>query len=139
LNNWLRNHATYDMDALDFMVRTGTVKGIEYTQTPEGVLLRGTGVCASYSDAFLLLANKAGVETVEVTGVVLDGDGAHAWNKSKVDGHWVAVDVTWNDTDGRGKDNQYLMIDDSEFTGAAAREEDTEWMVDAYLSKFATS
>jgi hypothetical protein len=139
LNNWLRNHATYDMDALDFMVRTNSVEGYEYTQTPEGVLLRGTGVCASYADAFLLLANEAGVETVEVTGVILDGNGPHAWNKSKVDGHWVAVDVTWNDTDGRGQDDEYLMIDDSEFTGAAAREEDRDWMVDNYLSEYATS
>lgn len=139
LNNWIIANAYYDMAALDSIVQTSDVVGYEYSQTPEGILLRGYGVCASYADAFLLLANEAGVETVEIFGVIEDGQGGHAWNKSLVDGHWVAVDPTWNDGEGQGPDNRYLMIQDSEFVDQAARHEDDYWMVDAYIDSYATS
>lgn len=72
-----------------------------------GVLLEGTGVCQSYAVAFTALAQEAGVEALYVGGEVDTGD-LHAWNLVKIDGQWLAVDVTWNDSDK--EPNRYLML-----------------------------
>ena len=58
----------------------------------------GGPVCESYSKAFKVLCDKAGIRCVLVDGTV-DGtvDEAHMWNYVQVDGSWYAVDVTWND------------------------------------------
>ena len=47
--------------------------------TAAGVLVDGTGVCASYAEAYQLLSDLAAIRTVSVTG---DADGAHEWNKT---------------------------------------------------------
>ena len=62
------------------------------------ILLNGLGVCASYSGAFKLLAEAAGLECIVVTGN-LEGDLPHAWNKVKVDGEWQIGDSTNNDNE----------------------------------------
>lgn len=72
-----------------------------------GVLLEGTGVCQSYAVAFNALAQEAGVEVLYVSGDVNTGD-KHAWNLVKIDGQWLAVDVTWNDDDKHP--NEYLLL-----------------------------
>lgn len=64
--------------------------------TAYGALLNGKCVCAGYAAAFHLLAEKAGLESIVVTGN-LDGTLAHAWNKVKIDGKWQVLDVTNND------------------------------------------
>ena len=66
--------------------------------TPYGVLLNQKGVCASYSGAFKLLAQAAGLDCIVVTGN-LEGNLPHAWNKVKVDGEWQIVDSTNNDNE----------------------------------------
>jgi hypothetical protein len=136
LNNWLIDNAEYDYTAYENHMSTGGTEGFEESYNAIGVLLRGTGVCSSYSAAYSLLANEAGVETVEVTGVISDGMALHAWNKSNVDGTWKAVDVTWNDSDADR--NSYLMINDSDFTGSADRYENVVWMSDMFLWNYET-
>ena len=77
LHDWLTHNARYD-----------------YTYSyysADGVLLRGTGVCDSYSKAYVLLLQAAGVECGRVTG------GNHAWNIVLLDGDWYQVDPTWDD------------------------------------------
>jgi transglutaminase-like putative cysteine protease len=98
------------------------------------VLVDGLGVCASYAYAFNAHANAAGVETTVVLGNVLAG-GRHSWNKVKIDGKWLAVDPTWNDTLAT---DDYVMVPDTAFTGIAKRVEDKMWMSDQYLAGFAT-
>lgn len=55
-------------------------------------------MCASYSAAFKLLADAAGLDSIVVTGY-LEGTTPHAWNKVKVDDTWNIVDSTNNDNE----------------------------------------
>jgi hypothetical protein len=91
---------------------------------------------AGISQAAESVASEEELQTVVVTGVVTEGQGRHAWNKSNVNGQWKAVDVTWND--GSPPRNEYLLINDSQFTGHAARTESDYWMNDARLGDYAT-
>lgn len=135
LNDWLAANAEYDYPALTASDLAGGIPdGEESAWHAGGVLLEGAGVCASYAEAFAALANAAGVETVVVEGDVLDG-GRHAWNKVLIDGTWLAVDPTWNDST---VPNQYLMISDSGFTGPATRTQGDLWMIDRSIGAYVT-
>lgn len=89
LHDWLTDNAYYDItfsapDCYD----------------AAGVLVNGTGVCDSYSKAYVLLLNTAGIEAKRVTGMAVRADGSqesHSWNLVKMDGKWYQVDVTWDD------------------------------------------
>lgn len=100
LNTYLCETAEYDTAAL----ANGELHNFEYADpefadsfTPAGVLLNKVGVCASYAGAYHLLANKAGVDCVVVTGEA--GGIGHAWNRVNIGNQWAVVDVTTNDTD----------------------------------------
>ena len=98
LHDWLTDHACYDL--------TFSYYG------PEGVLLHGTGVCQSYSEAYKLLLDEVGIECRVLTGHARKIDGtieSHAWNLVKIDGKWKHVDVTWDDpVDDSSPDNNPL-------------------------------
>lgn len=81
LHDWLINNAHYD--------RTYSYYGAE------GVLLRGYGVCDSYSKAYQLLCQEAGIPVSRVIGTA-DGQD-HSWNAIQIGGKWYLVDVTWDD------------------------------------------
>ena len=77
LHDWLVNHAYYD-----------------YTYSyysADGVLFRGTGVCDSYSRAYELMLQKAGIEVKRITNI------DHSWVIAKIDGAWYHIDPTWDD------------------------------------------
>lgn len=59
----------------------------------DGALLRGVGVCDSYSKSFYMLCKAAGIPV----GRVIGND--HAWNIIQLNGKWYYVDVTWDDGD----------------------------------------
>lgn len=65
----------------------------DYDQSAVSALLMGETVCAGYSQAFEVICNSIGMETVGVTS------STHEWNKILIDGHWYNVDVTWGDED----------------------------------------
>ncbi len=92
-------------------------------------------VCAGYAIAFVALSMETNVVSVYVTGVVTYNNGLHAWNKVSIDGSWLAVDATWNDSPAG---NDFLLITDSQFTGDADRYEDYYWVLDDNLARFAT-
>lgn len=141
INRHLVDDADYDHAALAVKskTRSGIPDRLHYAWT-DGILLESLGVCMSYSYAFQVLAEEAGVESVVVSGDLADG-GGHAWNKVRIGDSWRAVDVTWNDPGGRWSSSsgtRYLMIRDGQFTGSALRSERDSWMSDAYLSQYAT-
>ncbi len=79
LHDWLVYNARYD-----------------YTYThydPDGVLLYGSGVCQSYTDAYALLLDEFGIENQDVTGRKMN----HTWNLVKLNGEWCHIDCTWDD------------------------------------------
>lgn len=101
INKYLCDNAEYDDDALE----NAAEHDFKYVDdsysdsfTAYGVLVKGVGVCASYSAGFKLLADEAGLDSIVVTGY-LEGNLPHAWNKVKLDGQWNIVDSTNNDND----------------------------------------
>jgi len=68
---------------------------------PRDALAKGEGSCRDYASLFALWAREMGLATRIVTGLVYLGDthqafGLHAWNEVRMNGHWIAVDPTWN-------------------------------------------
>lgn len=65
----------------------------------EGVFIDRRAVCDGISKAFMLMARIEGIETVRVSGSLMNGDTAlgHAWNKVRLGDTWYVVDVTGDD------------------------------------------
>jgi transglutaminase/protease-like cytokinesis protein 3 len=136
LNNWVTAHTEYDFAALSVMQAGEDIARLGYAWEADGTFAHNLAVCLGYALTYSALMNAAGVDTYVVTGDVFAG-GSHAWNKVRVDGTWLAVDPTWNDVPGAGA-NAYLLIHDSQFTGDAARVEDSHWVRDDLVASFAT-
>lgn len=127
INQYLVDHLTYDYDALNEVKSDGTVDRDYFTRHPSNqvasALLGNVDgkdlsltVCAGYASSFKMLADKAGLPAIWVSGVVSTGStgGNHAWNKVKVDGQWLVVDSTWNDTGDSVKPTEYLLLPESD-------------------------
>ena len=70
------------------------------------------GDCTEHSVLFTALARAAGIPARIVSGLMYMGDstrafGGHAWSEVVIDGHWVPVDATWNQTE---VDATHIMI-----------------------------
>lgn len=111
LHDWLIYHANYDYS---------------YTwYDSEGVLLHGTGVCQSYTNAFHWLLNEMDIENK----IVVSGEMNHAWNLVRIDGEWCHIDCTWDDPGVGGMENHtYFGMND----GLLAR--DHIWERGSYIS-----
>jgi Transglutaminase-like superfamily len=62
------------------------------------------GACTEYAKLYTTLARAAGVPTREVAGLVYMGDderafGLHAWNEVVLNGQWLPVDATADETE----------------------------------------
>ncbi len=71
--------------------------------TVQEALATGSGECTDYADIYTTLARAAGLPAKTVYGLAYrDGSEPsfvfHAWNEVYVDGRWIAVDPTWNQT-----------------------------------------
>jgi protein-glutamine gamma-glutamyltransferase len=67
------------------------------------IITRKKGDCTEHARLFAALARAAGVPTREVAGLMYMGDdvkafGGHAWDEVVLDGRWVPVDPTWDET-----------------------------------------
>jgi hypothetical protein len=69
----------------------GTIPRESYT--PYGIIMKNTGVCQGYAEAFQLLLNKVGIKSIVVSSYEMN----HAWNIVTIDGQNYHVDVTWDD------------------------------------------
>ncbi|NLT10002.1 MAG: hypothetical protein GXY08_10930 [Ruminococcus sp.] len=84
------------------------------SSTSYGCLVNKKANCEGYAKAFNVLCEKAGLQTVLITGVA-EGEN-HAWNQVLVSGNWYNIDVTWDDTDvGGDMRRMYYLCDDDEF------------------------
>lgn len=85
--------------------------------SPEGVLLRGTGVCQSYTEAYRMLLNAVGITNDTETGT------EHIWNMILLDGKWYHIDCTWDDSEGAGRENHtYFCVTDYALDGVPNHE-----------------
>ena len=90
LHNWILDHCSYDKT---------------YTYySAESLFINGSGVCNSYSRAFHLLLQAAGIPSRRVVGWANEktDDNGHAWNAVCIEGIWHLFDCTWDDTDDTG-------------------------------------
>jgi hypothetical protein len=68
------------------------------------LLERKAGDCKSYALLFNALARAAGIPSREIGGLMYVGDdvkafGGHAWNEVVLDGYWVPIDASLNETE----------------------------------------
>lgn len=137
INNYLCSTAEYDYDALDNAEANDYVKvdhEFAHSFTPYGVLVNKVGVCASYSGAFKILADKADLDCYVVTGY-LNGNMPHAWNRVSLDGEWITVDSTNNDNETYA--NALLNIPD--YMSAGLLVEDDTYLMSEELAKMTSS
>lgn len=83
-----------------------------YHQSCAGVFLEGEAVCAGYAEAFQMLCQGVGIETITVTSA------DHEWNLVKLYGNWYHVDATWDDTNS-GFRTTYLNVSDQKIGGGS--------------------
>ena len=70
--------------------------------SPEAILRDRKAVCSGYSNLYLALATRAGLEARYISGYA-KGYGykpgetppSHAWNAVRLEGEWHVMDVTW--------------------------------------------
>ena len=84
-------------------------RGLAYTAygalVDDGEGRNNSVVCEGYANAFQYLLKRAGIMSVQITGIggsVVNGvsdEGLHAWNAVLLDGEWYEVDCTWDDPD----------------------------------------
>lgn len=134
INAYLCENSVYDHSALENAELYGFSQVDEEfydSFTAYGVLVDGTGVCASYSAAFKLLADAAGLESIVVTGY-LDGSTPHAWNKVKLDGQWYIVDATNNDNE----EISNALLNLSDMAAAGTLVENEKFVMDGSLADY---
>lgn len=135
INQYICENGSYNDEIMNYINADGTIDSkatIEFANsfTPYGILVENTGVCESYSEAFLLLAKKAGIEAVIVTGK-LDGVN-HEWNRVRIDGQWYSMDTTNNDSDN--VPNCYFNLPD-DLAGTMLLQ-NKEAFIDSYDSQY---
>lgn len=72
-----------------------------FSQSVYSAFCLGTTVCAGYAQAFEMLCNGAGIDTISVTSEI------HEWNKIRLNDSWYNVDCTWDDYDWEGENRTY--------------------------------
>lgn len=70
-----------------------------YLPNPDATLRSGTGICFDYSALLAAMLRAQGIPTRLVIGVVMPEGITHAWNEAYIDGEWVWMDATFDDTD----------------------------------------
>ena len=102
IHQYICENGSYNNEIMNYINEDGTIDpeaAVQFANsfTPYGILVENKGVCESYAEAFLLLAKKAGLDAVIVTGT-LEGVN-HEWNRVNIDGQWYSLDSTNNDSD----------------------------------------
>ncbi len=134
INEYLCEIGEYDYDALENAEKYDFVEVDEEfydSFTAYGILINGIGVCASYSSAFKLLCDEAGLECIVVTGY-LEGSYSHAWNKVKIDGEWQIIDVTNNDNE----DLYNALMNIPDYASDGVLVEDDRFVMDSCVNKY---
>ena len=134
INRYLIDNSEYDWAALEEAERNNFQSvdaRFNDSFTAYGILINGVGVCSGYADAFKLLADAAGLESIVVTGY-LEGTLPHAWNRVNINGQWHTVDVTNNANEFLF--NAFLNLPDS----AAGRllVEDDKFMMNDFIDAY---
>ncbi|MGN0430995.1 MAG: transglutaminase domain-containing protein [Lachnospiraceae bacterium] len=134
INEYLCNTCEYDNEALENAAEHDYAyvdSEFDDSFTAYGAIINGRCVCAGYAGAFKILADAAGLDSVVVTGM-LDGNLPHAWNKVRIDGEWLILDVTNNDSDYLV--NALLNLPDE--AGRRTLTEDSDYVLDGCMRNY---
>ena len=75
------------------------------SNTAYGALVQGYAICTGYSDAMALFLDKLDIPNIKISS------DEHVWNLVYLDGNWVHLDLTWNDTNNPRYQMSYFLID----------------------------
>ncbi len=97
IHDFIIKNSKYDNDAAQ-----GTSK---YDSTSAyGNLIEGYSVCSGYSDAMAIYLDILNIPNLKVSS------SNHIWNLVYIDGKWLHLDLTWDDTDNEKYNNNYFLI-----------------------------
>ena len=91
IHNYLIRNCEYNYTAAN-----SASNGFDVAFTAYGALVRHSAVCQGYAGAFDLIAKKAGLRSMTVSGSA-NGQ-KHAWNYVKIGNRYRYIDCTWDDT-----------------------------------------
>jgi len=131
-------NATYDHDAAALIETGGSSPAVTQSQEAYGIFGAGSAVCNGYAQAYLVLAEAAGLDSVIVTGTAWNevATGRHAWNLVSIGGEWKLVDTTWDDSgDLSPTPDAYLLVDLDD-PALNTRQADADWMVDGNIAEY---
>lgn len=97
IHNYIINNSTYDED---YVLGTSSHK----SNSAYGNLIEGFGVCSGYSDAMAIFLDRLNIPNIKVSSE------NHIWNLVYVDGEWLHLDLTWDDTENVRYNNNYFLI-----------------------------
>jgi transglutaminase/protease-like cytokinesis protein 3 len=101
---WIATNIKYDVEEYLKIRYIDTFTTLSENEVAAKVLFERKGVCADYSKLYKVIAEKAGLEAVYISGFSkttisdvgkLPKDTDHAWNAVKIAGEWKLLDVTW--------------------------------------------
>ena len=98
IHDYLINLCRYDYGLED-------TNGYEDSLTAYGALVKKKAVCQGYTGAFNLIAQKAGLYSMAVSGTV--SSGKHTWNYVRSGSSCRYIDCTWDETLQTGKNICY--------------------------------
>ncbi len=97
VHDYIINNTVYDNEQI-----SGTS---EFDSTSAyGVLIEGAGVCSGYSDAMAIFLDRFDVPNLKISSE------NHIWNLVYLDGKWLHLDLTWDDTENTLYSDNYFLI-----------------------------
>ena len=102
--------------------QSGFDENTQYSQSAYSVLCTDLTVCAGYAQAFAMMCNASGIDTVCVTS------SDHEWNKVRLNDSWYNVDCTWDDGGGSKVNYYYFNRNDAVFDTNSSHAESAGWI-----------
>lgn len=75
----------------------------------EAALINGYGVCDGYSRSFQYLCSQAGIPCRVIKGSSIRRI-PHSWNMVFLDGEWLYVDTTWDESSNERPYHDYFLV-----------------------------
>ena len=93
IHNYILNHTVYDKNTNNFDINSAY-----------GSLIEGHAVCSGYADAFSIFMNIYKIPNIRVSSE------NHLWNLVYINGKWLHIDLTWDNSENNKYDNNYFLI-----------------------------
>ncbi len=110
---WIVNHVSFCEEGNVYSKSYKDTALSKLSGSAYGALVNKSAVCTGYAEAFNLLAQKAGIYSLYVTGNATGTP--HAWNMVWLEGDYYHLDTTWMDN-AYGVDYTYFLANEYEIT-----------------------